>query len=124
MEGTDAAIHEARCIAERAETPLFYADQYANPENWRAHYHGTAEELWRETRGEITHVVAGIGTSGTLVGTARRLRELNPEIVAVAVQPDGPAGLARAVSGGRADRPAGHGGNPRSRPARRRDSRR
>ena len=90
MDGTDGAIREARAIAERDGARVYYADQYSNPENWRAHYRGTAEELWRETEGAITHLVAGIGTSGTLVGTARRLRELNPDLVAVAVQPDGP----------------------------------
>src|SRR6185369_13258822 len=65
-------------------------DQYSHPANWQAHYHGTAEEIWRDTAGEVTHVVAGIGTSGTLVGLSRRLRELRPGVEIVAVQPDSP----------------------------------
>jgi len=68
----------------------FYADQYSNDANWRAHYHGTAEEIWRQTEGRVTHFVAMLGTSGTFMGTARRLKELNPEIRCIALQPDGP----------------------------------
>ena len=90
MEGTDGAIREARGLDEAHPGRYFYADQYANPANWRAHYHGTAEEIWRQTEGRVSHLVAGIGTSGTLVGTARRLRELNPDLEAIAVQPDSP----------------------------------
>lgn len=90
MEGTDGAIREARRLAAARPDLYFHADQYANPANWRAHYEGTAEEIWAQTGGRVTHLVAGIGTSGTLVGTARRLRERNPELVAVAVQPDSP----------------------------------
>lgn len=90
MEGTDGAILAARRIAAADPDRYFYADQYANPANWLAHYHGTAEEIWAQTEGRVTHLVAGIGTSGTMVGTARRLRELNPHLAAVAVQPDSP----------------------------------
>jgi cysteine synthase B len=90
MAGTDGAMIEARRRAERDPKRYFYPDQYSNPENWRAHYRGTAEEIWSQTEGRVTHLVAGIGTSGTLVGTARRLRERNPELIAVAVQPDSP----------------------------------
>ncbi|MGH7730762.1 MAG: PLP-dependent cysteine synthase family protein [Candidatus Eiseniibacteriota bacterium] len=90
MDGTDGAIREARRLAEAHPDRYYYADQYANPANWRAHYHGTAKEIWIETTGRVTHLVAGIGTSGTLVGTARRLRELAPGFTAVAVQPDSP----------------------------------
>ena len=67
-----------------------YMDQYSNPENWKAHYDTTAPEIWRQTGGSITHFVAGLGTSGTFVGTTRRLRELNPAIQAISMQPDSP----------------------------------
>jgi cysteine synthase B len=90
MDGTDGAIREARRLAERHPDRFFHADQYANPENWRAHYHGTAPEIWAQTEGRVTHLVAGVGTSGTLVGTARRLREFAPAFEAIAVQPDSP----------------------------------
>ena len=90
LDGTDGAIEVARRMA--AETPdrWYYADQYSHPANWQAHYQGTAEEIWRDTAGQVTHVVAGIGTSGTLVGLSRRLRELEPGIEIIAVQPDSP----------------------------------
>jgi cysteine synthase B len=65
-------------------------DQYSNAENWRAHYDTTGPEIWRQSGGTLTHFVAGLGTSGTFVGTVRRLKELNPEIQAVSVQPDSP----------------------------------
>jgi cysteine synthase B len=90
MDGTDGAIREARRLAAAHPERYFHADQYANPANWRAHYEGTAEEIWAQTQGRITHLVAGIGTSGTLVGTSRRLREREPSIVTIAVQPDSP----------------------------------
>jgi len=89
MEGSDGAIREARRL--HGEHPsLFYPDQYNNPANWRAHFDTTAEEIWRQTNGRITHFVAGLGTSGTFVGTARRLRELNPRIRTFSVQPESP----------------------------------
>ena len=90
MEGTDGAVREARRLAAQAIEGVCYVDQYSNPANWRAHYHGTAEEIWRDTGGRVTHFVAGIGTSGTLVGAGRRLRELKPGLEVVAVQPDSP----------------------------------
>lgn len=90
MSGTDGAMIEARKRVARDPGRYFYPDQYSNPENWKAHYHGTAEEIWAQSEGRVTHLVAGVGTAGTLVGTARRLRELNPALVAVAVQPDSP----------------------------------
>jgi cysteine synthase B len=90
MEGTDGAILEARRRFAAHPERYFYPDQYSNPANWRAHYHGTAPEIWAQTRGRVTHLVAGLGTSGTLVGCARRLRELNPSLEAIAVQPDSP----------------------------------
>ena len=89
MDGSDGAIREARRLHE-ADPSLFYPDQYNNPANWRAHYDTTAMEIWRQTDGRITHFVAGLGTSGTFVGTTRRLRELNPRLRAIAVQPDSP----------------------------------
>ena len=66
----------------------FYPDQYGNPANWRAHYKTTANEIWEQTGGRITHFVAGLGTSGTFVGTTRRLKELNPAIRCISLQPD------------------------------------
>jgi S-sulfo-L-cysteine synthase (O-acetyl-L-serine-dependent) len=90
MDGTDGAIREARRLAAAQPDRYFYADQYSNPANWRAHYTGTAEEIWAQTEERVTHLVAGIGTSGTMVGTARRLRELAPSLQAIAVQPDSP----------------------------------
>ncbi len=89
-EGSDGAIARARQLAAEDPERWFYADQYSNDENWRAHYHGTAEEIWRQTRGRVTHFVAMLGTSGTFVGTSRRLKELNPRIRCVSLQPDGP----------------------------------
>ena len=88
LEGTDGAIRLARKLHESEPEKYFYADQYSNDANWLAHYHGTALEIWAQTRGAITHFVAGLGTSGTFVGTARRLKELKPAIKAISVQPD------------------------------------
>jgi cysteine synthase B len=68
----------------------FYPDQYNNPANWRAHYEGTGPEIWEQTEGRITHFIAGLGTSGTFVGTSRRLKEFNPAIRAISMQPDSP----------------------------------
>jgi cysteine synthase B len=90
LEGTDGAIREARRIAASAPGTYFYPDQYGNDANWRAHYRGTANEIWRQTEGRITHFVCGVGTSGTFVGTTRRLKELSPSIHCVSVEPDGP----------------------------------
>lgn len=89
-EMTDGAIREARAIVAADPDRYFYADQYNNPANWRAHYEATASEIWRQTQGRLTHFVAGLGTGGTFVGTARRLRELNPAIRLVEFQPDRP----------------------------------
>jgi S-sulfo-L-cysteine synthase (O-acetyl-L-serine-dependent) len=87
-DGTDGAIIEAR--RRHAEKPgrYYYPDQYNNPANWRAHYEGTGPEIWRQTNGRVTHFVAVVGTSGTFTGTARRLKEYNPGIEAIEVQPD------------------------------------
>src|SRR5206468_1643402 len=90
LEGSDGAIRAARELAARRPDDFWYADQYNHPANPRAHYVTTAEELWRQTEGRITHFVAGLGTTGTMVGTGRRLKELNAAIELVAVQPDEP----------------------------------
>lgn len=87
-EGSDGAIRRAREIFQGNPARYFYADQYSNAANPRAHYETTAMEIWRQTQGRVTHFVAGLGTSGTFVGTTRRLKELNPAIQAISVQPD------------------------------------
>ncbi|MBZ5705798.1 MAG: cysteine synthase family protein [Acidobacteriia bacterium] len=89
-DGSDGAIRMARELAAKHPDLYFYADQYSNDANWRAHYHGTANEIWQQTEGRITHFVSMLGTSGTFVGTARRLKELNPHIRCVSLQPDAP----------------------------------
>jgi S-sulfo-L-cysteine synthase (O-acetyl-L-serine-dependent) len=90
MDGTDGAIREVRRLVAQDPDRYFHPDQYSNPANWRAHVRGTAEEIWSQTEGRVTHLVACIGTSGTLVGTARGLRAKNPDIEVIAVQPDSP----------------------------------
>ena len=89
LDGSDGAILEARRIAA-ADPTVYYADQYNNPANWQAHYLTTAEEIWRQTDGTISHFVAGLGTSGTFTGVTRRLRELNSAVACVSAQPDSP----------------------------------
>jgi len=89
-DGSDGAIREARRLYAEHPEHYFYADQYSNPANWQAHYHGTAEEIWQQSRGRVTHFVAMLGTSGTFVGTTRRLKELNPKIRCISLQPDSP----------------------------------
>lgn len=89
-DGSDGAIRKARALAADEPEKYFYANQYGNDANWRAHYLGTANEIWEQTDGQITHFVAGLGTSGTFVGTTRRLKELNPEIQCISMQPDSP----------------------------------
>jgi cysteine synthase B len=89
-EATDGAIRKVHEIVAADPQKYFYPDQYSNAANWQAHYHGTANEIWNQTQGRITHFVAGLGTSGTFVGTTRRLRELNPKIRCISLQPDGP----------------------------------
>ena len=88
LEGSDGAIRKAREIHGADPEKYFYADQYSNDANWLAHYHGTAAEIWSQTQSAITHFVAGLGTSGTFVGTTRRLKELNRAIRCVSFQPD------------------------------------
>jgi len=87
-EGTDGAIRRVREIYESDPAKYFYPDQYSNPANPGAHYSGTAPEVWEQTAGRITHFVAGLGTTGTFVGSTRRLKEFNPKIRCVSVQPD------------------------------------
>ncbi len=87
-EGSDGAIKIARQLAERHPDLYFYADQYSNDANWRAHYETTANEIWQQTEGRITHFVAMLGTTGTFVGATRRLKELNPKIRCISLQPD------------------------------------
>jgi cysteine synthase B len=89
-EGTDGAIRRVRELADAEPRKYFYPDQYSNPANWQAHYRGTANEIWEQTGGRITHFVAALGTSGTFMGTTRRLKELNPAIRCISLQPDGP----------------------------------
>jgi cysteine synthase B len=89
-DGTDGSIRKARELAANEPERYYYADQYSNDNNWRAHYRTTANEIWAQTEGRITHFVAGLGTSGTFVGTTRRLKELNPEIQCISLEPDSP----------------------------------
>ena len=89
-EGSDGAIRKARELAAAEPRKYFYADQYSNDANWRAHYSTTGEEIWEQTEGRVTHFVAMLGTSGTFVGTSRKLKELNPDIRCISVQPDAP----------------------------------
>jgi S-sulfo-L-cysteine synthase (O-acetyl-L-serine-dependent) len=87
-EGSDGAIRKAQEIYGNEPGKYFYADQYSNDANWRAHYNSTASEIWSQTEGRITHFVATLGTSGTFMGCARRLRELNREVQCISLQPD------------------------------------
>jgi S-sulfo-L-cysteine synthase (O-acetyl-L-serine-dependent) len=89
-DGSDGAIGRARELFAAEPDKYFYADQYSNDANWRAHYLGTANEIWQQSEGRITHFVSMLGTSGTFVGTSRRLTELNPDIRCISLQPDSP----------------------------------
>jgi cysteine synthase B len=89
-ESSDGAIRRARELAGNNPEKFCYLDQYSSPANWRAHYESTGPEIWKQTEGRVTHFVAGLGTGGTFVGTTRRLKELNPEIQAISMQPDSP----------------------------------
>ncbi|HEY5574033.1 MAG TPA: cysteine synthase family protein [Anaerolineales bacterium] len=88
LEGSDGAILAAQKLAAEQPERYYYADQYNNPANWQAHYTTTGPEIARQIQGRVTHFVAGLGTSGTLVGAARYLREYSPDIEIIAVQPD------------------------------------
>jgi len=90
MDGSDGAIREARRLHAQEPGRYFYADQYNNDANWRAHYETTGPEILEQTGGRVTHFVAGLGTSGTFVGTGRRLREHRPGVRLISVQPDSP----------------------------------
>ncbi len=89
-EGMDLAIHTIRDMVARNPDRYFYPDQYNNPANPQAHYETTGVEIWQQTEGRVTHFVAALGTSGTFMGTARRLRDYNPGIKLIALQPDSP----------------------------------
>jgi cysteine synthase B len=90
MLATDGAQLLARKMFESAPEKYFYPDQYNNAANWQAHYNSTAPEIWKQTEGRITHFIAGLGTSGTFMGTSRRLKEYNPSLKAISMQPSSP----------------------------------
>jgi cysteine synthase B len=90
MQGTDGAQAVARELAAREAAKYFYPDQYNNDANWRAHYEGTGREIWEQTEGRVTHFLSGLGTCGTFVGVTRRLKELNPAVRAISMEPDSP----------------------------------
>jgi cysteine synthase B len=89
-DGSDGAIRKAREVVAAEPDKYYYADQYGNDENWRAHYRTTGNEIWEQTEGQVTHFVSALGTSGTFMGTTRRLKELNPNIQCISMQPDSP----------------------------------
>jgi cysteine synthase B len=88
LDGDDGARMKAKELGETQSEKYLYLDQYSNPMNWMAHYHGTALEIWRQSNNQVTHFVAGLGTGGTFTGCGRRLNELNSNIINIAVQPD------------------------------------
>jgi cysteine synthase B len=90
LEGSDGAIRMVREMHAAGPDAYFMPDQYNNDANWRAHFDGTGREIWEQTHGTVTHFVAGLGTSGTFVGTSRRLKELNPDVQCISVQPAEP----------------------------------
>jgi S-sulfo-L-cysteine synthase (O-acetyl-L-serine-dependent) len=90
LVSTDGAQLVAREMFAREPEKYFYPDQYNNPANWRAHYEGTGPEIWAQSKARLTHFVAGLGTSGTFVGITRRLKQLNPSIRCISLQPDSP----------------------------------
>jgi cysteine synthase B len=90
LEGSDGAIRVAREIAAAHPSEYYYANQYDNPANWQAHYQSTGPEIIEQTEGRVTHFVAGLGTSGTLMGTGQALKDFDPEIKLIALQPDSP----------------------------------
>ena len=89
-KSSDGAILRARELAGNDPDRFCYLDQYSNDANWLAHYNSTGPEIWQQTAGRVTHFIAGLGTSGTFMGTTRRLKEFNPKIQAISMQPDSP----------------------------------
>ena len=89
-KGSDGAIRRARELAGNEPARFCYMDQYSNDANWLAHYRTTGPEIWQQTAGQVTHFVAGLGTSGTFMGGTRCLKELNPALRAISFQPDSP----------------------------------
>lgn len=89
-DGSDGAIRRARELAAAEPDRYWYADQYSNDNNWRAHYATTGPEIWEQTGGRVTHFVAGLGTSGTFMGVTRRLKQENPRIQCLSLEPDSP----------------------------------
>ncbi|HEU5236332.1 MAG TPA: cysteine synthase family protein, partial [Pyrinomonadaceae bacterium] len=90
LQGSDGAQLVAHELDERNKEKYFYADQYNNDANWRAHYQTTGPEIWEQTKGRVTHFVAGLGTCGTFTGVGRKLRELNPSVRLISMEPDSP----------------------------------
>jgi cysteine synthase B len=90
LEGSDGAIQTAQLMAEENPEKYFYANQYDNPENWRSHYRSTGPEIMEQTAGRVTHIVLGMGTTGTLTGVSRYFSEHKPEVKIIGVQPDSP----------------------------------
>jgi len=90
MNGTDGAQIAAKELVKQFPDRYFYSDQYNNEANWKAHYATTAPEIWQQTERRITHFVAGLGTTGTFIGTTRRLKEFNPNLRAISMQPNSP----------------------------------
>jgi cysteine synthase B len=88
FEGTDGAQEKARELADQQPETYYYADQYSNPSNWKAHYYTTAREIYHQTRGQLTHFITGLGTTGSFTGTSRKLKEINPEIHVTSIQPE------------------------------------
>jgi len=89
-ESTDGAQRYVKKMVDQDPSKYFYPDQYNNPANWRAHYETTGAEIWQQTGGQVTHFVTGVGTSGTFMGVTRRLKEFDPGIKCICMQPDGP----------------------------------
>lgn len=89
-QSSDGAIRRARELAYNDPERFCYLDQYSNAANWKAHFETTGPEIWRQTNGQVTHFVSGLGTSGTFMGTTRRLKQYNPKLQAISMQPDSP----------------------------------
>ncbi len=90
LDGSDGAIVEARRMVQAAPDRYVYLNQYGNDANWQAHYRTTGPEIWQQTRGQVSHFITGLGTTGTFMGVGRYLKDRNPAIRLISVQPDGP----------------------------------